>query len=82
MIELVVSNITSTPSPRVKRILVTWKTPCYAKTLLVETTFMYIVYILYIYTKVHNKAHNRVHNKVHNKVHIKVHNKVLNNVQQ
>ena len=39
-------------------------------------TFMYIVYILYIYTKVHKKAHNKLHNKVHNKVHIKVHNKV------
>ena len=46
--------------------------------LLVETPFMYIVYILYIYTKVHNKAYN----KVHNKDHIKVHNKVHNNVKQ
>ena len=28
-----------------------WKTLCYAKTMLVEIPFMYIVYILYIYTK-------------------------------
>ena len=40
--------------------------------MLVETPYMYIVYILYIYTKVHSK----VHNKVHNKVYIKVLNKV------
>ena len=39
-----------------------------AKTVLVETPFMYIVYILYIYNKVHNKVHIKVHNKVHNKV--------------
>ena len=72
----------TTPSTHVTRILVPKKTQFYAKTVLVETSFMYIVYILYIYTKVHNKSHNKVYNKVHNKVHSKVHNKVHNKVQQ
>ena len=66
-------SLWNTPSPHVARILVLEKQ-------LVETTFMYIVYTLYIYTKVHNNAHNKVHNKVHNKFYIKVHNKVHNNV--
>ena len=48
---------------------------CY-KTGRVSTHDFTVVYILYIYTKVHNKANNKVHNKVHIKIHNKVHNKV------
>ena len=36
-----------TPSPHLTRILVPGKKVCYAKTVLVETPFIYIVYIIY-----------------------------------